>query len=148
MRADLDRFRKELNSDYIDILLLHCMTDGNWNEEKRGAMDVISEAQDRGLVRTKGVSCHTLNALKTAAAEPWAKVDLARINPAGVAMDADPATVIGVKIFGAGKIRDKTDECLQFALSPDCVDAFIIGSESLEELEQLMTKIPNASVRG
>ena len=162
MRADLDRFRKELNSDYIDILLLHCMTDGNWNEKNRGAMDVISEAQDRGLVRTKGVSCHTLDALKTAALEPWVEVDLARINPAGVAMDADPTTVIGVlrqmkaagkgvigmKIFGAGKLRDKTDECLQFALSLDCVDAFTIGSESPEELEQLMTKIPNAGVRG
>lgn len=90
------------------------------------------------------------------------EVDLARINPAGVAMDADPATVIGVlrqmkaagkgvigmKIFGAGKLRDKTDECLQFVLSLDCVDVFTIGSESREEMEQLISKIPNASVRG
>ena len=148
MRSDLDRFRRELNSDYIDILLLHCMIDGDWNTKKRGAMDVISEAQEKGIVRTKGVSCHTLDALKTAAAEPWVEVDLARINPAGVAMDADPATVtgvlrqmkaagkgvIGMKIFGAGKLRDKTDECLQFALSLDCVDVFTIGSESREEM--------------
>lgn len=162
MRADLDRFRRELNSDYIDILLLHCMIDGDWNTKKRGAMDVIAEAQEKGIVRTKGVSCHTLDALKTAAAEPWVEVDLARINPAGVAMDADPATVtgvlrqmkaagkgvIGMKIFGAGKLRDKTDECLQFALSLDCVDVFTIGSESREEMEQLISKIPNASVRG
>ncbi len=162
MRADLDRFRRELNSDYIDILLLHCMIDGNWNTKKRGAMDVITEAQENGIVRTKGVSCHTLDALKTAAVEPWVEVDLARINPAGVAMDADPATVIGVlrqmkaagkgvigmKIFGAGKLRDKTDECLQFVLSLDCVDVFTIGSESREEMEQLISKIPNASVRG
>ena len=162
MRADLDRFRRELNSDYIDILLLHCMIDGNWNTKKRGAMDVITEAQENGIVRTKGVSCHTLDALKTAAVEPWVEVDLARINPAGVAMDADPATVIGVlrqmkaagkgvigmKIFGAGKLRDKTGECLQFVLSLDCVDVFTIGSESREEMEQLISKIPNASVRG
>ena len=163
MRQDLDRFRKELNSDYIDILLLHCMTEKNWNETKRGAMDVIAEAQDRGIVRTKGVSCHTLDALKTSAAEPWVEVDLARINPAGIAMDdKDPKVVIdvlrqmkksgkgviGMKIFGAGKLRDKTDECLQFALSLDCVDVFTIGSESREEMEQLTTKIPNASVRG
>ena len=56
--------------------------------------------------------------------------------------------IIGMKIFGAGKLRNKTDECLQFALSLDCVDVFTIGSESREEMEQLTTKIPNASVRG
>lgn len=162
MKADLDRFRRELNTDYLDILLLHCMLDGNWNERKKGAMDVISEAQEKGIVRTKGVSCHTLEALKTAAAEPWVEVDLARINPAKVAMDAEPETVIGVlremkaqgkgvigmKILGAGKLRGKADECLQFALSLDCVDCFTIGSESQAEMMDLVKKIPAASVRG
>jgi predicted aldo/keto reductase-like oxidoreductase len=162
MKADLDRFRRELNTDYLDILLLHCMLDGNWNERKRGAMDVISEAQEKGIVRTKGVSCHTLDSLKTAAKESWVEVDLARINPAGVAMDADPETVIGVlremkaqgkgiigmKILGAGKLRDKADEALQFALSLDCVDCFTIGSESQAEMLDLVKKIPAASVRG
>ncbi len=162
MRADLDRFRRELNTDYIDILLLHCMLDKDWNEKKRGAMDVISEAQEKGIIRTKGTSCHTLEALRTAAAEPWVEVDLARINPAGVAMDAKPEVVIGVlremkaagkgiigmKIFGAGKLRGKPDECLQFALGLDCVDAFTIGSESRAEMEDLVKKIPAASVRG
>jgi len=45
MKADLDRFRRELNTDYLDILLLHNMTDGHWPERKKGAMAVISEAQ-------------------------------------------------------------------------------------------------------
>lgn len=162
MRADLDRFRRELNTDYIDILLLHCMLDKNWNEKKRGAMDVIAEAQAKGIVRTKGTSCHTLEALKTAAAEPWVEVDLARINPAGIAMDAKPEIVIdvlrqmkaagkgiiGMKIFGAGKLRGKPDECLQFALGLDCVDVFTIGAESRAEMEDLVAKIPAASVRG
>lgn len=162
MRADLDRFRKELNSDYIDILLLHCMLDKNWNVKKRGAMDVIEEAQAKGIVRTKGVSCHTLEALKTAADDPWVEVDLARLNPAGVAMDADPNTVIsvlktmkakgkgviGMKILGAGRLRNNRDEALQFALAQDVLDCFTIGSESRAELEDLMAKIPAASVRG
>ncbi|HYZ84069.1 MAG TPA: aldo/keto reductase [Bryobacteraceae bacterium] len=162
MRADLDRFRKELGTDYIDILLLHCMMDGKWNEKKRGAMDVINEAQAKGIVKTKGVSCHTLEALKTSAAEPWVEVDLARINPAQVAMDADPATVLGVlgdmkskgkgvigmKILGAGRLRSRADECLQFALAQDAVDCFTIGAESIAEMQDLTTKIPAASVRG
>jgi aryl-alcohol dehydrogenase-like predicted oxidoreductase len=162
MRADLDRFRRELGTDYIDILLLHCMIDGNWPERKKGAMEVLSEAREKGMIRTHGVSCHTLDALKTAAKTDWVQVDLARINPAQVAMDADPQTVIGVlrqmkaagkgvigmKILGAGRLRDKVDESLQFALSLDCVDCFTIGAESRAELLDLTRKIPAASVRG
>src|SRR5271166_5686943 len=71
MRADLDRFRRELGTDYIDILLLHCMLDGDWPERKKGAMAVISEAREKGIVRTHGTSCHTLEALKTSARTPW-----------------------------------------------------------------------------
>jgi aryl-alcohol dehydrogenase-like predicted oxidoreductase len=162
MKADLERFRKELNTDYFDIVLLHCMMDGNWPEKKKGAMNVLSEAREKGIVRTHGVSCHTLEALKTAASTDWVQVDLARINPAGIAMDAKPEVVIpvlremkakgkgiiGMKIFGAGRLRDRTDECLQFALGLDCVDVFTIGAESRTELQQLMAKIPAASVRG
>ncbi|MGH9659107.1 MAG: aldo/keto reductase, partial [Bryobacteraceae bacterium] len=101
--------------------------------------------------------------LKTAARTPWVQVDLARINPAGVAMD-DPNPqvvinvlremkaagkgVIGMKILGAGKLRNKADECLQFALGLDCVDCFTIGAESRAELADLAKKIPAASVRG
>lgn len=161
-KADIDRFRRELGTDYLDIVLLHCMMDDDWSTRKRGAMDAIEEARDKGILRTHGTSCHTLGALKTAAKEPWVEVDLARINPAGVAMDADPATVIsvlremkkagkgiiGMKILGAGRLRNRADEALQYALSLDCVDCFTIGSESRLELEDLVKKIPAASVRG
>lgn len=163
MKADLDRFRREIGTDYIDIMLLHCMLDDNWPERKKGAMEYISEMREKGLIKTHGVSCHTLGALKTAAKTPWVQVDLARINPAGIAMDdKDPRVVIsvlkemkaagkgiiGMKIFGAGKLRDKPDECLQYALALDCVDCFTIGSENRGELQDLVKRIPTSSVRG
>jgi len=162
MRADLDRFRKELNTDFIDIVLLHCMLDGKWNEKKAGAMNVLSEAREKGIIKTHGVSCHTLEALKTAAATDWVQVDLARFNPAGIAMDASPDVVrpvlqemkakgkgiIGMKILGAGRLRDKVDQSLQFALAQEFIDCFTIGAESRAELQDLVAKIPAASVRG
>jgi aryl-alcohol dehydrogenase-like predicted oxidoreductase len=161
MKSDLDRFRKELGTDYIDIMLLHLMTDPDWPEEKRGAMDVLERAREDGVIRAHGVSCHTLGALETAAKTDWVQVDLARINPAGVSMDADVTTVknllremhakgkavIGMKIFGAGRLRHRVDECLQHALGMDYVDAFTIGQENREETKDLITRIPAASVQ-
>jgi len=106
-------------------------------------------------VRTHGVSCHTLEALKTAARTPWVRVDLARINPAGVAMDADPQTVlavlremkaagkgvIGMKILGAGELSGRLDEMLRYVTSLDCVDCFTIGCESREQLNGVLRRL-------
>ncbi|MGI8907543.1 MAG: aldo/keto reductase [Candidatus Sumerlaeaceae bacterium] len=162
MKADIDRFRKELGTDYLDILLLHCMTDADWNVKRRGAMDAISEAQEKGIVKSHGVSCHSLDALKTAAAEPWVEIDLARINPDQVQMDAPPDTVlgllrqmkasgkgvIGMKILGAGKLATQQDRALQYSLALDCIDCFTIGTESREQFQDIVKRIPAASTRG
>ncbi len=158
MRADLDRFRKELGTEHIDIFLMHCLTEGDWTERYKGVMDVLSEAKQKGIIRTHGCSCHSVEALRTAANSPWVEVDLARINPVGAYMDADPATVIGVlkqmkasgkavvgmKILGAGELRNRQDEALKHALSLGILDAFTIGAESRAEQEDLIRRIAAA----
>src|SRR6202012_1988852 len=144
-KADLDRFRKELGTEYIDIVLMHCLTEGDWTERYRGVMDVLSEAKQKGIIRAHGCSCHTIDALRAAAASPWVDVDLVRLNPIGSHMDADPPTVIsvikqmraqgkgiiGMKILGQGDMRHPQDEAIRFALSTGVLDAFTIGAEEL-----------------
>jgi aryl-alcohol dehydrogenase-like predicted oxidoreductase len=162
MWADLDRFRKELGTDYIDIMLLHFMTDPNWPTLKKGAMEVLMRAKDDGIIKTHGVSCHTLGALKAAEESDWVEVDLARINPYAARMDGavdevvpvlkkmkqKGKAIIGMKIFGAGQLTDKMDECLQYALAQDFIDCFTIGQEGFDETKDLIKRIPNSSVRG
>jgi len=159
MRAALDRFRQEMGTDYIDILLLHALTNPAWPEERAGAMEVLQEAKQKGIVRTLGVSCHSVPALQTAAKTPWVSVVLARINPAGMKMDDQPSVVlpvlrqlksagkgvIGMKILGEGGLRDRVDECLRYALAQDTVDCFTIGAADRNELADLVKRIPVAS---
>jgi 1-deoxyxylulose-5-phosphate synthase len=158
MRADLDRFRRELGTDYLDVCLMHCVTEADWTERYKGAMDVLSEAKEKGIIRAHGCSCHTIEALRAAAKSPWVEVDLARINPVGAIMDADPATVIGVlkemkaagkavvgmKILGQGALRNRQGEGIKFALSLGLLDAFTIGAESKSEQEDLIRRIAAA----
>ncbi len=158
MQADLDRFRRELGTDYIDILLMHCVTEGDWTTRYRGAMDVLSAAKEKGIIRAHGCSCHSIEALRAAAKSPWVDVDLVRINPIGAFMDADPDTVIGVlremkhagkgilgmKILGQGQLRDKQDEALNFALGLGLLDAFTIGAENKTEQDDLVRRIAAA----
>src|SRR5215510_6969766 len=62
--ATIDRYRKELGVDYIDSLLLHCMTRGTWVADQKAVMDAFDEAAAKGWIRIKGCSCHGLNALR------------------------------------------------------------------------------------
>jgi 1-deoxyxylulose-5-phosphate synthase len=158
MRADLDRFRKELGTDYLDVCLMHCVTEGDWTDRYRGAMDALSEAKQKGIIRAHGCSCHTIDALRAAAKSPWVEIDLARINPIGAEMDADPATVVsvlkemkasgkavvGMKILGQGALRTRQDEAIKYALSLGILDAFTIGAESKQEQEDLIRRIAAA----
>jgi 1-deoxyxylulose-5-phosphate synthase len=160
MRADLDRFRRELGTEMLDIVLLHCMTAADWPKQKAGAMAVLAEAKQKGTIRAHGVSCHDLGALRTAAASDWVDVDLARLNPAGASMDGPPERVlpvlaemkrqgkgvIGMKILGAGVLRQRADEALRYALAAPVLDCFTIGVESRRELEDLLARIPRASL--
>jgi len=155
MRADIDRFRKELNTDYIDLLMMHCMTEANWTERFRPTMDVLSEAKEKGIIRAHGCSCHKIEALRLAAQSPWVDVMLSRINPIGSHMDADPDTVkatlaegrakgkgiIGMKILGQGDMRTRQDEALKYALSLGILDAFTIGAENAAEQDDLVRRI-------
>ena len=158
MRADLDRFRKELSTDYLDVCLMHCVTEADWTTRFRGAMDVLEEAKQTGTIRAHGCSCHSIEALRAAAKSPWVEIDLARINPVGAYMDADPATVVsvlkemksagkavvGMKILGQGDLRNRQDEAIKYALSLGLLDAFTIGAESKQEQEDLIRRIAAA----
>ena len=161
VKKDLDRFRIELGTDYLDIILLHAVTDPQWNQNMKGAMEALAEAKEEGILRAHGISCHSIGALETAADEPWVEVDLARFNPGGARMDADVPTVqkvlnrmkgngkaiIAMKVYGCGELLHMKDECLQFQTGSGLADAFTMGFESIEQLKDIQARLPEASVR-
>lgn len=161
MRDDIDRFRRELDTDYLDVVLLHNMQSSNWPKEREGAMAALSQAKEDGIVRMHGVSCHRLGALKTAAKTDWVEIDLARINLKGVIMDGSLDEVVpvlkemrergkivmGMKIIGAGRLSANVDDCLQFALAQEYIDCFTIGTQNIEQFKDLTARIPASSVR-
>ena len=159
VRDDLDRFRRELGTDYIDILLIHCTTEPDWTTRYRGVMDVLSEAKQKGIIRAHGVSCHSIEALRAAAAaSDWVDIDLVRLNPVGAHMDADADTVIsvvkqmrkagtgivGMKILGQGAMRDRPSDAVRYALGSGVLDAFTIGAESRHEQDDVTHRIAAA----
>ncbi len=163
-KAEVDRFRKELKTDVLDICLIHCMQKPEWTETFKRIRDELSEMKDKGAVKAIGVSCHDLEALKVAATHPWTDVVFARINNVGKEawMDGSPEEVapvlkqarangkivIGMKIFGAGKLTSpaQKDASLKFVFENDLVDAITIGMMSPKEVDDAI-KRANKSLR-
>ncbi len=154
-RSTLERFRHELDTDYVDIVLLHCMQNGVWDDELKNYMDELAEAKEKKQVKAVGVSCHDYDALKTAASCPWVDVVLARINPKGVKMDGSPEkitavlqemkdngkAVIGMKIFGEGQLSAQREACIKFAQQSGVLDAMTIGFEEREQIDDVLRMI-------
>jgi aryl-alcohol dehydrogenase-like predicted oxidoreductase len=150
VESDVKRFLKEIGSDYVDIVLLHCLTNVDWPRRYPDAMEGLTRCKEQGLLRAHGVSCHNYGAFQTAAMTPWVEVVLARINYAGVIMDSSPADVIrtmeqmaafgkgvyGMKVLGQGKLAkaDGPREGIKFVMGLPCVHAMTIGMTSQREV--------------
>jgi predicted aldo/keto reductase-like oxidoreductase len=159
---EVNRFRKELKIDVIDICLIHCMTDTKWPDTYERIRDELSEMKQKGAVRAVGVSCHDLGALKVAADHPWTDVILARINNVGREAEMDGSSeevatvlkqarkngkvVLGMKIFGAGKLvkPEQKDASLKYVLGNELVDAITVGMMKPAEVDDTIKRMNKA----
>lgn len=155
----VERFRRELNTDYLDLVQLHCMTEGDWTEKYKRHMDELENLKAKKVIRAHGVSVHSFEALEAAAASPWVDVIHVRINPFGENMDKKDASlivpviekfhkagkgVIGMKLIGGGRLKDDTakiDESLRFVLGLGTVDLLIVGFEKPEHIDDYIRRI-------
>jgi len=147
---DVERFLRELQTEMLDIVLLHCITDEHWPKRRAGAMEALSRAKERGLVRAVGISVHSLGALRSAAASPWVDVVLVRLNTKGVRMDAAPEEVLpllkemhasgkgvyAMKVLGLGTLAHKGSRALRYVLDLPEVDAAVVGMTSEQEVRE------------
>lgn len=142
VQRDVERFLRELHTDYLDLVLLHCLTEADWPARMQGPMEALNRCKEQGLVRSVGVSCHDFGAFQTTARTPWVEVVLARINYAGHAMDAGPEQVVpvieemaaagkgvyGMKVVGGGSdLTNDPGRALRYVMGLPGVHAMVLG---------------------
>ena len=167
-KATIDRFRRELDSEYFDILLLHCVRVPDWAEQHKRLRDALSEAKGRKVILAHGASCHGLLPLRAFPARTdWLDVALLRINHEGTRMDtlkqvdsddlgdvnevvghikqirAKGTGVIGMKIMGEGQFRtpEQRDASIRFVTRLGTVDAMTIGYKSEAEIDEAIERV-------
>jgi len=167
-KEKIDRFRKELNTEYFDILHLHCVRLPNWAEQFKRIRDEFSDAKQKKIILAHGASCHGLLPLRAFPENSdWLDVALLRINHHGTRMDTlkptdtdDPGDVnevvghlktihakgtgvIGMKIMGEGQFKEpeQRDAAVKFVMNLGTVDAVTIGFKSNAEIDEAIDRI-------
>jgi aryl-alcohol dehydrogenase-like predicted oxidoreductase len=165
-RADADvvveRFRKELNTDYIDIMQIHCMVDAKWTDQQKKQMDILQELKVKGIIRSHGVSIHSSVALEKCVNTSWVDIVHTRVNAFGDSMDEkDPGKVmgivkrihqngkgvIGMKLIGNGNFTqspDKIEKSLHYVLKSGAVDVLIVGFEEPWQIDDYAGRVEKA----
>jgi len=161
--AEVTRFLKEIDTDYIDCIQLHVVTSGNWNTELSDYMTELDKLKQKGVIRAHGLSCHALPAVETAVNESWVDTIHVRINPYGSKMDdtvekVEPVVkqlhqagkgLIGMKILGEGELvesDEQIDNCFSYVLQLGAVDVLTIGIEKISDIEDCEKRIRKVPV--
>jgi predicted aldo/keto reductase-like oxidoreductase len=158
----VDRFRKELDTDYIDIMQIHCMVDADWTDQQKKQMDILQNLKVKGVIRSHGVSIHSSIALEKCVAAPWVDIVHTRVNAFGNAMDdKNPDKVmetvkrihdakkgvIGMKLIGNGNFKndpEKIEKSLHYVLKSGSVDMMIVGFEEQWQIDDYAKRVENA----
>jgi hypothetical protein len=168
----IDQFRRQLGTEYIDILLLHCLRPPTWAADYKSLQDGFSEAQDKKIILAYGASVHGLPALRTLPGNQWLQIAMIRMNHNGTKMDTpEPRDVdmpgnvdqvvahtkqvhgqgmgvISMKLCGEGRFTaEDRDAAMKFAMNLGCVDAVTIGFKSTAEIDEAidrMNRVMNA----
>jgi len=165
--ATIDRLRKDLRSEYLDILLLHCVRSARWPAELKRLQDTFSEVKAKKIILAHGASCHGLLPLRAFPGTEWLDVALLRVNHKGVRMDtlqmrdtddlgdvnevashvkeihAQGTGVLGMKLAGEGQFKTREDRvaALRFAFGTGAVDAVTMGYKSPAEVDEAIENI-------
>ncbi len=166
----IDKHLKTFGTDHIDCMLVHCAVTATWTQERSRLMEAIDDAKAKGKIRSKGVSCHSLPALRVAATSQWVEVNLVRVNPQAKHTDSEsprwdaPGTVIepvleqmaimkqnghgiiGMKLIGNGEFTnpDDREKAMRFAMSRREIDAVTIGFKSPAEIDESIARMNSA----
>ncbi|MBO7683630.1 MAG: aldo/keto reductase [Kiritimatiellae bacterium] len=159
--TSVERFLRELGTDYIDIVQIHCVSQSDWPSALIPTMEGLEHLKKAGKIRAHGCSFHGATSLPLAPEIGWLDVAHVQINPFGRSMGLPPDRtleivrkmrdagkgVIGMKVLGVGSLakEGKMDESIAWVLKNNAADVLNIGILRLEEIDDLARRIASVS---
>jgi aryl-alcohol dehydrogenase-like predicted oxidoreductase len=164
-RKKLEELRSAVDTEYLDIMLLHWQHTATWPEETAHWQDAILEAEHRKTIQSHGASVHGLPALRQVPGNKWLDVAMIRVNHNGTRMDAEvpDADVLGnvnevvqhvqqvrkegmgvvsMKLVGEGSFNhEDRQRAMRFAFKTAGVDSVTVGFKTTQEIDEAIDNL-------
>jgi aryl-alcohol dehydrogenase-like predicted oxidoreductase len=161
----LDELRRNCNTEYLDIMLLHWQHTPTWPTDTAHWQDAILEAESKKTIRGHGASVHGLPALRKVPGNQWLQVAMIRMNHKGVRMDSphhdsgeigdvnevvahvkqvkqEGMGVISMKLIGEGVFNhEDRQRAMRFAFKNAGVDCVTVGYKSTAEIDEAIDNL-------
>lgn len=150
MKKSLEKARRELDRDVIDIFLLHEQESILTLRGHREALNFLVKAKERGLVRAVGISTHTVAGVQASFAVPEIEVIHPLFNIQGLGIKdgscsqmleaIETAHALGKGIYlmkplGGGHLIHQAEIALKFAFRQQAAAAVAVGMKTREEVD-------------
>jgi aryl-alcohol dehydrogenase-like predicted oxidoreductase len=166
----LDDLRKTIDTEYVDIMLLHYQHTATWPSDTVRWQDAILAAEEKKTIMSHGASVHGLPALRQVPGNKWLDVAMIRMNHNGTRMDAEVADadelgnvnevvkhvqqvrkegmgVISMKLVGEGVFnREDRQKAMRFAFNTAGVDSVTVGYKTTAEIDEALENLNLALV--
>lgn len=146
----LTKALNELETDYIDIFLLHEQESRHTIRGHFEAIEYFIKAKERGIIRAIGISTHRIEAVL--AANQYSEIEIIHpiLNKLGIGIqdgtveemvDALKTSyncgkgIYGMKPLGGGHLIDSVEESIDFVRKIPYLHSFAMGMQSKDEVD-------------
>lgn len=157
----LTKALKELDTDYIDIFLLHEQESIYTLQGHQEAIDYFMEAKKQGLIKAFGLSTHRIEGVLAAKEHKSIEVIHPIVNKNGIGIQdgnieqmlkaIEEVRELGVGIYsmkplGGGHLISDYSKSFEYVKNLKCIDSIAIGMQSIDELKANVNFINGTSL--
>ncbi|WP_026894150.1 aldo/keto reductase [Clostridiisalibacter paucivorans] len=149
-KNSLRKALKELDTDYIDIFLLHEQESELTFKGHYEAIEYFIEAKKRGIIRAFGISTHRIEAVKDSLKYDEIEIIHPIINKLGLGIQDGSIDkmlsyvkkaydmgkgIYGMKPLGGGHLIKSSEEAFNFVNNLPFLHSIAVGMQSMEEID-------------
>lgn len=141
---------KEMNTDYLDVFMLHEQENGNNFLGHYEAVERFMKYKDEGIIRHFGISTHRVAAVRDCIQFKEIEFVFPLINKQGIGIQdgtiddmieavnkakKNNKFIMAMKIYGGGHLINNAKDAFDFAKNLSAIDSIAIGMSTKEEID-------------
>lgn len=155
-KASLEKALRELNTDYLDVFMLHEQMSEHTIRGHYEAIEYFLKMRQEGKIKALGISTHYVAGVKAAIKYPEIEIvhPITNMNGLGIQdgsredmeialrqFKAKGGGILGMKPLGGGNLLNNVDACFDYILAQDYIDAIAFGMQSFAEIDYNIKRV-------